>query len=132
MGDVYNGPLWQQVKASDFPMTNVAAISALYGFLEPGHPIESYDRKMDDKRIWELLSTSNHGARFERMVRGCGGAFIVGGSLYRQWADGVLSRYAPELRGVVAFASGSYLEQRKQLGEWLRAHAHAPVQSELF
>jgi hypothetical protein len=119
---LYDGPTWRQVKASGFPLTNVAAISALYGFLEPGMAIETYDRKMDDKAALRISTTSNHAWRLEQAVRQAGSAFIVGGALYRQLGETML-RHAPDLAGVVTFATGSYLAQRKQLGAWLRDQA---------
>lgn len=123
--DLYDGPTWRQVKASRFPLTNVAAISALYGFLEPGTPIETYDRKMDDRAAARISSTGNHAWRLEQAVRQAGAAFIVGGELYRQLGETML-RQAPDLVDRVTFATGSYLAQRKQLGAWLRSQA-API-----
>lgn len=123
--ELYDGPTWRQVRASRFPLSNVAAISALYGFLEPGMAIETYDRKMDDKAAARICTTSNHAWRLEQAIRQAGAAFIVGGALYRQLGETVL-RLAPDLAPVVTFASGSYLQQRAQLGTWLRAQA-API-----
>jgi hypothetical protein len=122
---LYDGPTWRQVRASGFPLTNVAAISALYGFLEPGMAIETYDRKMDDKAAARICTTSNHAWRLEQAVRQAGSAFIVGGELYRQLGETML-RHAPDLADRVTFATGSYLAQRKQLGTWLRSQA-API-----
>jgi hypothetical protein len=120
--DLYDGPTWRQVRASRFPLTNVAAISALYGFLEPGAPIETYDRKMDDKTALRISTTGDHVWRLEQATRQAGSAFIVGGELYRQLGEAML-RKAPDLVDRVTFASGSYLAQRKQLGAWLRDQA---------
>lgn len=123
--DLYDGPTWRQVKASRFPLANVAAISALYGFLEPGTAIETYDRKMDEKAALRISTTSNHAWRLEQAIRQAGSAFIVGGALYRQLGEAML-RQAPDLAGVVTFSTGSYLAQRKQLGAWLRDQV-API-----
>ncbi len=124
--DLYDGPTWRQVRASGFPLSNVAAISALYGFLEPGIAIETYDRMMDEKASARICGTSNHATLLEAAIRQAGSAFVVGGALYRELPQSVL-RMAPDLAGVVSFATGSYLAQRKQLGGWLRLHALAEV-----
>lgn len=116
--EVYNGPMWLQVKASSFPLDQVAAISALYGFLEPGDRIETYDRKMDEKAMQRMCSTSNHVWRLARAAEKAGGAHVFGSQLYQELARTAL-RIEPGLP--ITFASGSYLQQRKQLGEWLRA-----------
>src|SRR5262245_60058852 len=57
--DLYDGPLWRHVRASGFPPANVAAISALYGFLEPGWPIRTYQRAMDEKKAHRICHTGN-------------------------------------------------------------------------
>lgn len=115
--DVYNGPMWKQVKACKFPRDRVAAISARYGFLEPGADIELYDDVMDVKSSAWFCSKSNHVWRLARLADKAGGAFVVGGQLYQAIAQTAL-RIEPGLP--ITFASGSYLQQRKQLGEWLR------------
>lgn len=118
-GDLYTGPMWQQVQAIGFPMDQVAAISALYGFLEPGMPINTYDREMDKKAAHRICHTGDHVARFASAVAVAGSAFVVGGALYQELAHTAI-RWRPELAGDVTFASGSFLQQRKQLGQWLR------------
>lgn len=120
-GELYDGPTWRQVRASGFPMTSVAAISALYGFLEPGHTIRTYDRKIDEDISRRFCTESNDVARIARAIEIAGAAFVVGGQLYQAVARAAV-RFRPQLAGDVAFASGSYLRQRKQLGEWLRAN----------
>jgi hypothetical protein len=123
--ELYDGPSWRQVKASRFALCNVAAVSALYGFLDPGMAIETYDRKMDAEISARICGTSDHVARMARAIRIAGSAFIVGGALYRELAATAIRVY-PELAELVTFASGSYLAQRKQLGIFLRAH-QAPI-----
>lgn len=118
--DLYNGPMWLQVKASGFPMTNVAAVSAMYGFLEPGMAIETYDRQMDEKASERQCSTSDHVYRMAQAVKAAGSAFVVGGKLYRALGERVTHCY-PDLAPVMTFAQGSYLQQRKQLRIWLDA-----------
>src|SRR5262249_11649910 len=97
-------------------------ISALYGFLEPGHAIETYDCKMDGDRAQRMCRESNHVARLADMVRQVGAAFLVGGMMYAELGRTAIRR-EPELGELLTFAHGSYLEQRKQLGEWLRARS---------
>jgi hypothetical protein len=120
--DLYIGPMWQQVHASKYPLTNVAAVSALYGFLEPGMPINTYDRVMDEKIAHSICHTSNHVARFHDATMIAGSAFVVGGQLYQELAKTAI-RWRPALGELVTFASGSFLQQRKQLGQWLREAA---------
>ena len=117
--ELYCGPMWQQVKASGFPLTNVAAISALHGFMEPGYAIRTYDLKMDDDISARQSREGNDVERLAAAIREAGSAFIVGGKLYRAMAETAIRRHS-ELAACVTFASGSYLEQRKQLGAWLR------------
>jgi hypothetical protein len=117
--DLYAGPLWRDVRRSGFPLTNIAAISALYGFLEPGMPISTYNRKMDEKISASICGTSNHVPRLADAVDRAGLAFVVGGILYRAVAE-TAERYRPALTGRITYASGNYLQQRKQLNEWLR------------
>lgn len=117
--DLYDGPMWRQVKLSRFPLTNVAAISALYGFLEPGHPVHAYDRQMDEKTSKRHCSTGSGVAVLANAVEVAGGAFVVGGKMYQELARTAV-RWRPSLEPLIAFAEGSYLQQRKQLGQWLR------------
>jgi hypothetical protein len=118
--DLYDGPTWRQVRASGFPLCNVAAISALYGFLEPGFPVETYDRKLDEEISRRICSTGDHVARLAAAVEAAGSAFVVGGQLYRAVAETALRAFPDRLAGRLAFAAGSYLQQRKQLGAFLR------------
>jgi len=118
--EVYNGPMWLQVKASKFPLAQVAAISALHGFMEPGTEIEMYDTLMDAKRSQWFCGKGNHVWRLARAAEAAGGAFMVGGQMYQELGQTAL-RIEPGLP--ITFASGSYLQQRKQLGEWLRLQA---------
>ena len=116
--DLYDGPMWRQVKSSGYPLSNVAAISALHGFLEPGMAIETYDIEMDEDRCKRICSESCHIHRLSKAVHAAGSAFIVGGALYREVGHAAIRR-DPDLEGIISFSSGSYLKQRKQLGEWL-------------
>ena len=50
-------PCGGEIRASEFPRENVAAISALYGFLEPGMAINTYDRVMDEDRARAAIIT---------------------------------------------------------------------------
>lgn len=119
---LYAGPLWQDVRRSGFPWSRVAAISASYGFLEPTFPaiLEPYNVQMDDEASARICGTSDHVARLAACVQAHGSAFVVGGELYRRVARAA-ERYRPELGGRISYATGTYLEQRKQLGMWLRA-----------
>ena len=117
--ELYDGPMWRQIKASSFPRSNVAAISALHGFMEPGYAIRTYDLHMDEDRSRSLCHRGNHVALFAQSVREAGSAFVVGGELYRELALTALRVY-PDLNGLISFATGSYLAMRKQLGQWLR------------
>lgn len=117
--ELYDGPMWRQVRAAGFPSANVVAISALYGVLDPGMPIQTYDAVMDEKRSARHCSTGCSVARLARHIRAAGAAFVVGGGLYQELARTAV-RLDPELAELVRFASGSYLQQRKQLGEFLR------------
>lgn len=118
---LYDGPMWRQVRAAGFPLDRVAAVSALYGFLEPDHPaIWTYDREMDEKAAARICGTGDHVHRFAVAAELHGGAMVFGGEMYRRVAD-YARRYRPSLDGRINFATGSFLEQRKQLGEWLRS-----------
>lgn len=120
--ELYDGPTWQQVRASGYPATNVAAISAMGGFLEPGWPIQTYDKKMDEDSAHWFVRFSDHTYRLAKCVEKAGSAFVVGGLLYQSIARAAeLQR--PSIVPRMSYASGSYLAQRAQLGEWLRKNA---------
>lgn len=119
--DVYCGPIWQQVRKSGYPETSIAAISALYGFLPPGQLIRSYDMKMDDERAHAISHTSNHIWHLAKTIEAAGSAYIVGGKHYQQIARTAEREY-PALQGRISFATGSYLQQRKQLNHFLTTH----------
>ena len=121
IADLYCGPTWQQVRKAGYPLTNVAAISALHGFCEPGYQIRTYDRKMDEDISARMCRESNHVWRLAQAIRAAGSAFVVGGRLYRAMVETAI-RIEPDLAQLVTFATGTYLQQRKQLGEWLRAN----------
>lgn len=116
--NLYNGPMWLQVKASGYPLANVAALSALHGFLEPGMAIRTYDVEMDEEHSHRIYTEGCHVARLAKAVKQAGSAFVVGGKMYQEIARTAVRR-DPELEGLIDFATGSYLSQRKQLGEWL-------------
>lgn len=118
--DLYDGPMWRQIRASGFPASNVAAISAAYGFLEPGFQIETYDMQMDEKSSALICGQGNHVWRLIKAVRVARGGIVFGGRLYRN-VGSTAKRVDPELD--LTQASGSFLEQRKQLGAWLRANS---------
>lgn len=119
--ELYDGPMWRQVRVAGFPFASVAALSAAYGFLAPGETLQWYDCKMDEKRSARFCSQGNDVARLAQAIRGAGSAFVVGGHLYQAIARRAIAREA-ELAELVTFAAGSYLQQRKQLGEFLRRH----------
>jgi len=121
IADLYCGPSWQQVKRSGYPLTNVAAISALHGFCEPGYQVRTYDCVMDEDISARQCREGNDVERLAGAIRKAGSAFIVGGRLYRALVETAIRRH-PELIQLVTFATGSYLQQRKQLGTWLRGH----------
>jgi len=123
--DLYTGPMWLQVKASGFPMSRVACVSALYGFMEPDFPpyVETYDQAMDEESAARICGTSNHVARLAACVLAHGRAHLFGGELYRRVGHAAC-RYRPELGDRLTFATGTYLQQRKQLGEFLRRNTH--------
>lgn len=121
MADIYAGPIWGDVRRSGFPMENVAAISALHGFLEPGSQIETYDRKMDEKIAARISGTGDHAFRLARLVRATPQTLVVGGGSYRQLAETAV-RVWPDIAPKVAYALGSYLAQRKALNLWLDAN----------
>lgn len=123
-GDLYDGPTWRDIRASGFPMANVAAISALHGFMEPGTQIETYDRVMDDKISARICGTGNDVWRLGQMVQAHPETFVLGGALYQEIARTV-ARVWPNTTSRIVYASGSFLAQRKQLGEWLRAQCPA-------
>lgn len=118
--DVYDGPMWRQVKAAGFPRERVAAISALYGFLDPSQwsQIELYNVKMDEERCRRIIGEGGHVHWLAEAIAKAGGAYVFGGSLYQEIVRAAI-RYRPELEPLVTFARGTFLEQRKQLGELL-------------
>jgi len=116
--ELYDGPMWQQVRASGYPASNIACVSALYGFMEPGHQITAYDREMDEKISVRICGEGNAVWRLAQAVKAAGSAMVFGGALYRAVAQQA-KRIEPDLP--ISEATGSYLQQRKQLGEWLRA-----------
>lgn len=119
--DLYDGPFWRQIKASDFPRSNVAAISGLYGFLEPGMAIRTYDRMLSADSCRRLCRQGNNISVFTKTVRKAKGCFVVGGELYRQLP--LVATYAfPDIAPLVSFAEGTFLQQLKQLRLWLEAN----------
>lgn len=133
--ELYDGPMWRQVKASGFPLRNVAAISALYGFIEPWWRVQAYDCEMDEKRSRAFCRTGDDRWRLADLVKRVPAAFVVGGGMYQALAVAAV-QLEPAIGNKVSFARGSFLEQRKQLGEWLRAWTATPAaaaaQLELF
>lgn len=114
--DLYDGPMWRQVRASSVPASSVAALSAEHGFLAPGTPVAAYDRRLDESRLAELARAPS------ALVDAIDGHRVVlffGGDLYRRLIRASLAG-RPDLLGRVRYATGSYLQQRRQLGEELR------------
>jgi hypothetical protein len=122
--DLYDGPVWQQVRAAKFPVSNIAALSALYGYLEPGCPITTYDRQLDEDGARRFIRTSNHLYLLRRDIERAGSAFFVGGVLYRSIVEAAISADAA-LAARVTYATGSYLKQRGALRRWLKQQSVA-------
>jgi hypothetical protein len=124
--DLYDGPFWRDLRKSGFPLTNVAAISGLYGYLRPGRPIETYDQLLDDEKVQRTISTGNDLHQLARDVDAAPSAFVVGGRLYREIAAAAARAYdLPK----ISYASGSFLQLRGQLNAWLRQQAAATDRS---
>ena len=119
--ELYAGPLWEDVKRSGFPLGNVAALSALHGYLEPGWPIRPYDHEMDIDQSRNFQRTGCHRSRLAKDADAHGRVFVVGGRDYRAIAEAAELLMHPGTK--VEYATGSYLAQRKQLNAWLRSHA---------
>lgn len=122
LADLYDGPLWQDVRRSGFPLTNVAALSALHGFVEPGRPLKTYDQMMDADTSRQFCRTSDHCARLAKAIRTAGAGYIVGGKFYRAIGEAALDLF-PDIRPLATFATGSFLQLRGQLNRWLRQNA---------
>lgn len=113
--DLYTGPMWQQLKVAKFPRANVAAISALHGFVEPGKQIFTYDVAMDEDRAHAIARTSNDLWRLQEWV---GGDRVVmfGGRLYLSIGEIAKEKYPFSCEHLV-LVGGTFLKQRKLLGE---------------
>jgi hypothetical protein len=122
-GDLYAGPMWLQIKAAGYPMTNVAAISALHGFLLPGMPIRTYDRVMDAK-IADALCRSGGPFQIASTIEAAGSAFVVGGMLYRSIVEAAITA-EPSIADRVTFATGSFLKMRGQLARFLKSECRS-------
>ncbi len=112
--DVYDGPIWQQVRSAKYPRDKVAVLSAEHGLLEPGTAIENYDRVMTEDRLVEFVNDPVMMQRFVDLVDKHGSAIVVGGELYKLFSLG-LAAMRPRLIGKVRFVLGSYLQQRHGL-----------------
>src|SRR5262245_48376550 len=108
--ELYDGPLWQQVRKANYPSHLVAVMSAEHGLLDPEVEIPSYDRKMDEARLLELVCDNETIDNLAIMIESAGFAVIVGGELYKLLSLALLARY-PELIDKVRFVCGSYLQQ---------------------
>jgi hypothetical protein len=73
---------------------------------------------MDEERSARMCREGSSVYDLAQAIETAGGAYVVGGALYQELARTAL-RYRPRLARW-CFASGSYLQQRKQLGEFLR------------
>lgn len=115
--DLYTGPMWLQVKAAKFPRARVAAISALHGFLEPGKAVFTYDKIMDEKSSQSIAHTSNDLWRLQEWVAG-ERTVMFGGQLYVRIGEVAKEKYPLTCANLV-LVRGTFLQQRKQLGEVL-------------
>lgn len=122
--DLYTGPMWQQVKAAAFPRKDLAAISAMYGFLQPETKIRWYDDKMDEKKCFRLCNTGGDLHWFSSWVDG-EDAVMFGGAIYRQFGEWAKKQYPEKCRNL-HFVTGSFLQQRKRLGQLLRNEIMPP------
>lgn len=131
--DLYAGPMWLQVKAAAFDRDRVAALSAQYGFLEPRREIRTYNARMDERvcrghpigrnrtRADLFITYGNDLSRLAAWIAGerC---VVFAGAEYRRIVEAASARF-PEPCALVELAGGSFLEQRKRLGQELRRHA---------
>lgn len=119
--DLYNGPIWQQLRRQGYPTESIAVLSAEHGILAPKSVISTYDKKMTEERLDEIASDKTQVDRFAQMVEKAGKAIVFGGEDYKLFALSVLARH-PNLIDKLHFSVGSYLQQRGALNHFLRAH----------
>lgn len=115
--DLYDGPLWRDLRRSGFPLSNVAALSGLHGYLAPGRPIETYNCQMTEERARRFICTGADLSRIARDAKAANGVLVVGGELYRLVV--AAADRAFDIRSV-DYAAGSFLQLRKRLNAWLR------------
>lgn len=116
--ELYDGPMWRQVRASSVASSAVAALSAEHGYLAPDSAVVKYDRQITEARVDELAAAG--GAALVDAIEQNDDVRVFGGELYRRLVRTALAG-RPDLLDRVTFATGSFLKQRRQLGETLRS-----------
>lgn len=126
--EVYDGPMWKQIRKAGIDAGRVAALSAEHGFLPPHSQITTYDRAMTADRVAQLAQ--DDGAQLATTLERHGRALVFGGELYRSLVARLL-RSRPDLVAKLTFATGSFLKQRAQLSAALAGQI-TPTTADLF
>lgn len=134
-GELYQGPMWQTLRqhqpAGGLP--NMLVLSAKYGMVDQAEVLQTYDQRLTPERAAELRRDMV--ANAEALKRALAATdineiMLVGGADYRAvmaeaiaelMANGAI-RPGPRVNAV----EGSFLQQRKALGEYLRWLPGAP------
>lgn len=123
----YDGPSYRVVRAyrnARHRLPKILILSALYGLIEPKHPITFYDHKLDE-RLTALFKSDHDGRRV--VQNACYAAediFIFGGALYQEvfhaWLP-VCAKNNPlmSITLPVTRSRGGIGEQLAQLKTWL-------------
>ena len=134
-GELYQGPMWQTLRTHQPAggMPNMLVLSAKYGMVDQGAPLEPYDQRMTPERLAELRrDMADNVASLERSLKGksINEVLIVGAADYRAvMAEAVADFMARGLirpGAVINAIEGQIGEQRRALGEWLRGLPAAP------
>jgi hypothetical protein len=121
--DLYDGPLWRQIRKHAYPADSVACLSAKHGLLMPGAKIEPYDQLMDEQRLLEIINDGNTVEQLAGLTEQAGLLLVIGSETYK-FVGLALAAARPQLSGQVRFACGSYLEQRRALNQYLQPQLH--------
>lgn len=120
--EVYDGPLWRDLRRANVPRHRIAALSARYGFLAPGASIVAYDQVMTWERVAELAAEPHQLAAIRDHAQQHGRVCVVGSRLYRHLVDLALDlQLAPAV--TVRPIGGSILQMRGDLNGLLRDEA---------
>jgi len=114
----YDGPKFRVLRAARDDgrrVPRIIILSSLYGFIDPKHPVQFYDKAMDEGTLAVLMKDHRNNAQIRKAMENAEDIFCMAGGLYVQ----AFERLMPAGK-VWTQAQGAPGVRLMMLKQWLR------------